>query len=368
MYEFFYFRPVNHFPQLDIVIFPNSSSFPKMRFVFSLFILLALLPFCSLATEVISSSLPVTELVTSVDESVFTEVSTEVHSESQTSTEYKPQLFSRSAAGLARRKQRFFLPNPCIFDDDRTGAHFDLTQLRKKTDYTGTDGEYFYRMNVCGPVNAGGQCGNALICQYNQKGNHFVAKIAVYDGYFGPRLSLIDSNSPGTGVQFHYMNGDICFIGKDRKQRTPRNTIIQYKCAEETDDKFHIVEDKDTCTFTITLNTPLACWPPGAYASGMSRGTQFLIVFFLFGSLYVIGGFFYNRHYGAEGWEALPNREFWTTTLPSLVKDGCTYSWEKINYFKESKPWEKFFKKASADDSEDPFKGQGAPTARSDDL
>ncbi len=46
-------------------------------------------------------------------------------------------------------------------------------------------------MNVCGPVNAGGQCGNALICQYNQKGTHFVAKIAVYDGYFGPRLSLI---------------------------------------------------------------------------------------------------------------------------------------------------------------------------------
>ncbi len=104
-----------------------------MRFVFSLFILLALLPFCSLATDFVSSSLPSTELVASSAESVFTEVSTEVNSESQASTEWKPRLLSRSAADTARKRtQRFFLPNPCIFDDDRTGAHFDLTQLRKK--------------------------------------------------------------------------------------------------------------------------------------------------------------------------------------------------------------------------------------------
>ena len=80
-------------------------------------------------------------------------------------------------------------------------------------------------MNVCGPANAGGPCGNALVCQYNAKTTNFVAKIAVYDGYFGPRLTLLDGNNPGAGVQAHYLNGDICFLGPTKK-RNPRTTIV----------------------------------------------------------------------------------------------------------------------------------------------
>lgn len=58
-------------------------------------------------------------------------------------------------------------------------------------DYIGHDRDYMYRMNICGPVNAGGPCGNSLVCQYNAKTSEFVAKIALYDGYFGPRLTLL---------------------------------------------------------------------------------------------------------------------------------------------------------------------------------
>lgn len=145
-----------------------------------------------------------------------------------------------------------------------------------RSDYTGHDGDYFYRMNVCGPVSTGGPCGNALVCQYTEKEQRFVAKIAVYDGYFGPRLTLLDGNNPGAGVQAHYLNGDICFLGP-QKRRTPRTTIIQYKCAAHGSDTFAVHEDKETCTFTITLESPVACWPLGS-AGGISNGTSFLIL------------------------------------------------------------------------------------------
>jgi hypothetical protein len=153
----------------------------------------------------------------------------------------------------------------------------DVMLCASRSDYTATEGDYFYRMNVCGPVSAGGPCGNALVCQYSAKDQHFVAKIAVYDGYFGPRLTLIDGNNPGLGVQAHYLNGDICFIGPTKK-RNPRTTIVQYRCARETKDTFTIHEDKDTCTFTITMETTAACWPPGSMAGSISNGTTFLIL------------------------------------------------------------------------------------------
>jgi len=101
------------------------------------------------------------------------------------------------------------------------------------SDYSGSDGDYFYKMNVCGPANAGGPCGNALVCQYNAKTTNFVAKIAVYDGYFGPRLTLLDGNNPGAGVQAHYLNGDICFLGPTKK-RNPRTTIVGFRSTAAT--------------------------------------------------------------------------------------------------------------------------------------
>lgn len=240
-------------------------------------------------------------------------------------------------------------------------------------DYTATDGDYFYRMNVCGPVNAGGSCGNALVCQYKADTTTFVAKIAVYDGYFGPRLTLLDGNNPGLGVQAHYLNGDICFLGA-AKRRNPRTTIVQYKCGKENKDSFEIHEDKETCTFTITLHTPHACWPLGSLdgvAGGISQGTSFLILFALAVALYLGIGVVWNKQQGKEGKEALPHLEWWTVTLPLLVADGVAYSGERFEQFKETR-----LKNGAGGllggnqtiDPDDPYRGQGAPTARTDDL
>ena len=116
----------------------------------------------------------------------------------------------------------------------RTPRPSRLFALPLSSDYSGSDGDYFYKMNVCGPANAGGPCGNALVCQYNAKTTNFVAKIAVYDGYFGPRLTLLDGNNPGAGVQAHYLNGDICFLGPTKK-RNPRTTIVSSFAAHSSD-------------------------------------------------------------------------------------------------------------------------------------
>lgn len=137
------------------------------------------------------------------------------------------------------------------------------------SDYTSNDGDYFYRMNVCGPATIGGPCGNALICQYTRSDQKFVAKIAVYDGYFGPRLTLIDSEQPSKGVQATYLNGDACFLGSAKK-RSVRTTQVKYQCAREGADTFSVHEDKDSCTFTIVLETPAACWPLGSADSKMN--------------------------------------------------------------------------------------------------
>jgi len=283
-----------------------------------------------------------------------------------------PNLF-RGANSNPNGHRRFFLPNPCKLEDERTGASFDLTGLRRAgSDYTATDGEYFYRMNVCGPVvNGGTQCGNGLVCQYSGSNtNNFVAKIAVYDGYFGPRLTLIDGNNPGLGVQAHYLNGDVCYIGP-MKKRNPRTTIIQYRCSSHTPDTFSIHEDKDTCTFTITFETEKACWPPGSANGGISRGTVFVVLFILIAGVYLVGGYMYLQGQGNTGIDAIPHYTFWTETLPALVKDGCIYSWAKFSEFKEKR-----LKNGAGGllggggevDPDDPYGGRGAPTARTDDL
>lgn len=91
----------------------------------------------------------------------------------------------------------------------------------------------------------------------------------------------------------------------------------------------------------------------------------------LFGGLYLGIGIMYNRNQGKEGKDVIPNYEFWSVTLPGLVQDGITYSWSKFTEFKESK-----LKNGSGGllgssgevDPDDPYRGKGAPTARSDDL
>jgi hypothetical protein len=44
--------------------------------------------------------------------------------------QWKPRQMGPRSPSLANR-HRFFLPNPCVLHDERTGADFDITSLRK---------------------------------------------------------------------------------------------------------------------------------------------------------------------------------------------------------------------------------------------
>ena len=37
----------------------------------------------------------------------------------------------------------------------------------------------------------------------------------------------------------------------------------------------------------------------------------------------------YNHKHGIDGWDRIPHRELWGTTLPELIKDGFAFSWAK---------------------------------------
>lgn len=67
-----------------------------------------------------------------------TEAATEVVAAAGAAAEatWKPRSYPRTNnVNRAPARHRFFLPNPCVLNDERTGAQFDLTPLRK----TGSD-------------------------------------------------------------------------------------------------------------------------------------------------------------------------------------------------------------------------------------
>jgi hypothetical protein len=86
---------------------------------------------------------------------------------------------------------------------------------------------------------------------------------------------LLDPSSPGSGLQIMYTNGDRCFLNKIQR---PRIAIVQFHCSDIQSDTFTVHEDSTTCTFTMTIETPYACWPRKISSSGFSFGTQALIM------------------------------------------------------------------------------------------
>lgn len=62
----------------------------------------------------------------------------------------------------------------------------------------------------------------------------------------------------------------------------------------------------------------------------MGFGGAFFIIFFVGGFAYLSLGIVWNvKRKGTSGIESIPNIGFWRD-LPSLVKDGCLFTWAKI--------------------------------------
>ena len=68
----------------------------------------------------------------STEAAAGTEAATEASAVAAAEASWKPRSYPRTNnVNRAPARHRFFLPNPCVLNDERTGAQFDLTPLRK---------------------------------------------------------------------------------------------------------------------------------------------------------------------------------------------------------------------------------------------
>ena len=82
------------------------------------------------------------------------------------------------------------------------------------------------------------------------------------------------------------------------------------------------------CILEFNINSPAGC-PGGAWGSG--KATTILVWVFLFFSIYMMLGTFYNvRNNNLAGKEAIPNIEFWRN-FPLFVQEGMAFSLAELN-------------------------------------
>jgi hypothetical protein len=113
-------------------------------------------------------------------------------------------------------------------------------------------------MSFCRTVHNDQQCADSGgdICQRALANGQFVAVIGKWDGEPDPTVGSLPS---GQGVQIVYKNGDYCYLNPS--QPAPRTAIVNLHC-DRTQPKpttFTIVEDNDTCTYTIEMRAAAAC-------------------------------------------------------------------------------------------------------------
>ncbi|KAJ2493439.1 Cation-independent mannose-6-phosphate receptor CI-MPR [Coemansia sp. RSA 2050] len=151
----------------------------------------------------------------------------------------------------------------------------------------------------------------------------------------------------GNKLLVEYTDGDACpgVVGLNR------SALISFVCEAHVDGGYgqpEFIAEWNQCAFMFEWRTPLACAPsrrisvegsggPSGSASdgnGASQGSVAFVVIFVVGSVYILGGFLYNRVFnlssGLRGIEQLPNYRFWhgiyllSKRAALLLADGAT--------------------------------------------
>ena len=247
----------------------------------------------------------------------------------------------------------------CTFDLTNTDGkkHFyDLNPLRRPSsggsdDYTktiqvGPNIQFVYRMNLC--ANTQEQCQNEdspatealkipagetcrILGRLSDESDPIKDNHATYE--LVPTLqNEKDRNPSGVDLMITYNGGDMC----DPATQTMRSVSIHLVCdtglsAGETN--FKDVKKEATCNTQYILESSLAC--PTSSGGGAKH---FLILGIVGLSLYCVVGAAMIRYYWKEediGWNLVPHREFWAD-VPSMAKDGCAYSYEKVKEVREN--------------------------------
>jgi len=196
----------------------------------------------------------------------------------------------------------------CTFDDN--SGMIDLWSTARRdgyplfTDQPSQDG-YMYSYNPCVGF-AEGTCSSVSVCQFDSQ------FIGYYD--IGTEESAAFSYD-GLNVIAEYTSAD-----------GTRKTYVTLVCdPSATTPTIDVQGEKDTMHYFMTMTSSAAC-PFGGSSGVISAGSILLIVFFSLLIVYLVAGIAFNKiKTGATGKELIPNREKWTS-LPSLVKDGCSFT------------------------------------------
>jgi len=218
--------------------------------------------------------------------------------------------------------------DPCIYQVG--GKYFDFRSIsnsdaKVQQPNTPIDVSYTFQFNPCKPVSLSSSSicpSGSLNCQLNFGTPYKLV---------ANQISLSSMSYDGTTLSVTYTGGDSC-----PSYSTNRQSTIKFTCETSTGTPTYSGEV--TCAYTFnwasTAGCPLNSLPgdagTGGGSSGLSGGDIFLILFFCIGFLYVVIGMAYNYKFRElRGAEMVPNVDFWRG-LPSLIKDGCVFTWQKI--------------------------------------
>jgi hypothetical protein len=223
----------------------------------------------------------------------------------------------------------------CGLKKNHNGAdvYYDLSLLTLNVskpethDYTLVADPWKYYVNVCADTKT--QCGAGKDVGDAIRANLNVITECQVLGDSIKEWNLLNPNDATAGVS-------VLFIGGDSGGGCTSNRTVEmaFRCEPTIDGQIVSVEElTPDCDFVINFDSKYGC-PAIAYYDnpnpkdeGISGGSIFLIIFFVGGFVYVVGGIAYNmKAKDKHGMEAFPNHTFWFVQLPGYVRDGIKYT------------------------------------------
>ncbi|KAJ2005713.1 Cation-independent mannose-6-phosphate receptor CI-MPR [Coemansia thaxteri] len=207
-----------------------------------------------------------------------------------------------------------------VVSDGSGKVLYDLRPLARDGGYfvDGGDSGYTFTLDICRNATEHRQSDVPHITAQWQRGGA-AGTLGRLDG--SPRLQ-------GNKLLIEYADGDACPGATQFNQ----SALISFVCdahVDATQSQPEFVAEWAQCAFMFEWRTPFACLnsqhaddssndsQDGDTGKGKSasRGAVVFVVVFVVGSVYILGGFLYNRVFnlssGLRGIEQLPNYRFW---------------------------------------------------------
>ncbi|XP_040517463.1 cation-dependent mannose-6-phosphate receptor isoform X1 [Gallus gallus] len=190
-----------------------------------------------------------------------------------------------------------------------------LSQIRFNTTVEiGTTENYAYHFRVCREVNSSLHDFAGLVQMDRQSGKTTVIG----------RINETQVFNGSDWIMLIYKGGDS--YGRHCSGEK-RRAVIMISCKRGiTASSFSIIseerEKEQDCFYLFEMDSSVAC---PAEDSHLSTGSILLITFSALVTVYIVGGFLYQRLIvGAKGMEQFPHFAFWQD-LGNLVADGCDF-------------------------------------------